>query len=135
MNIRERKQRLIAEINITPFTDVILVLLVIFMITTPLIMQSSIKVDLPHAASAKPSKNVRTQVDITITNENLLYLDDKLVTRKELKEKIELLYRNNPDLKVIFLSDKMVRFKEIVGVLDVLDGLGIKNLNIMAKNE
>ena len=58
MKASSRKQRLIAEINITPFTDVILVLLIIFMITTPLIIQSSIKVS--GAAIANPApKNLR----------------------------------------------------------------------------
>lgn len=129
MNTRYRKKRLMAEINITPFTDVILVLLIIFMITTPLIFQSSIKVNLPEARSAQPIQN-SDQAYITITNESLIYLDNALVTRKELKEKIAASYRNNPALKVILRSDRLVRFKDIVGVIDILNEIGIKNLNI-----
>ncbi len=76
-----------AEINITPFTDVILVLLVIFIITTPLISQTNIKVDLPKAKSAKPLEGAsQIQTEITITREGPVYLDGKLVTRRELKE-------------------------------------------------
>ena len=134
MNARSRKQNLIADINITPFTDVVLVLLIIFMITTPLIMQSGIKVDLPNATSATPT-NKTTQVEVTITNENLVYLDDQLITRRELKQKLSSLHNTNSELEVILLSDKMVKFKDIVAVLDILNGLGIKNLNIAAKQE
>ena len=137
MKRRLRKQQgLVAEINITPFTDVILVLLVIFMITTPLISQLSLKVRLPEAKSAKPVEAGRpTQAGITLTNEGLVYLDDKLVTKKELKERISILQENNPDLSVILRSDRLVKFKDIVNVLDILNGMGIKNLNIAATAE
>jgi len=129
-----RQQRLVAEINITPFTDVILVLLVIFMITTPLISQLSLKVRLPEAKSGKPIETAarHEQAAITITNEGLVYLDDKLVTRKELKDRMAVLHQNNPSIAVILRSDRMVQFKNIVGVLDILTELGIKNLNIAA---
>jgi len=136
MNIKSRKQKLVAEINITPFTDVILVLLVIFMITTPLITQSMIKVKLPQAKSGVPVEAARQiQAGITISNEGLIYLEEKLVTRKELREKIALIHEDNPGLSVILRSDRLVQFKNIVGVLDILSELGIKNLNIAATTE
>jgi len=135
MNVNSRKQRLIAEINITPFTDVILVLLIIFMITTPLIIQSGIKVNLPNAASAKPNSSAKQQVNITVTNENTLYVDDALVTKKELRQKVRVLHEDNPGLEVVLLSDKLVRFKDIVAVLDILNELGIRKLNIAAKQD
>ena len=125
-----------AEINITPFTDVILVLLIIFMITTPLIYQANIKVDLPDARSAKaPAKISQIQSDITITREGTVYLDDKLVTRKELREQVSALKQNNNDLSVTLRSDKFVRFQEIVSILDILTELGITKLNIAAAGE
>ncbi|MFH0855413.1 MAG: biopolymer transporter ExbD [Candidatus Omnitrophota bacterium] len=131
MNLRKPKQRLIAEINITPFTDVILVLLIIFMITTPLILQSSLKVNLPQASSAAPVNDM-SPVNIAITDEGVVYLDATVVTRKELKEKIGLRRKNNPSLGVIVSSDRLVRFKDIVGVLDILNAAGVRNLNIAA---
>ncbi|MCX5693157.1 MAG: biopolymer transporter ExbD [Candidatus Omnitrophica bacterium] len=123
-----------AEINITPFTDVILVLLIIFMITTPLILQSNIKVSLPEAASGKPLTNTR-QINITVSNDNSVYIDNKLVTRKELRAQIRMMHRDNPNLEVILFSDKMVKFKNIVSILDDLNEIGIRNLNIAAKVE
>lgn len=134
MNLRARKQRLIAEINITPFTDVILVLLIIFMITTPLILQSSLKVNLPQAASATPVKEMGP-ANIVITNEGAVYLDGALATRKELKERISARHRNNPALAVVVSSDRLVRFKDIVDILDILNAIGIRNLNIAATTE
>ncbi|MCX5704573.1 MAG: biopolymer transporter ExbD [Candidatus Omnitrophica bacterium] len=128
---KSRRQKLVSEINITPFTDVILVLLIIFMITTPLISQSGLKVKLPEAKSATPMKG-KEQAEITITNEGMVYLEEKLVTRKELKERMGAIYLNNSNIAVVLKADKLVNFKEIVGVLDVLNALGIKNLNIAA---
>jgi biopolymer transport protein ExbD len=123
-----------AEINITPFTDVILVLLIIFMITTPLILQSNIKVSLPEAASGKPLTRTK-QINITIAEDNSVYVDNKLVTRKELKAQVRMMYKDNPNIEVILFSDKTVRFKNIVSILDDLNEIGIKNLNIAAKIE
>ena len=129
-----RRQRLIAEINITPFTDVILVLLIIFMVTTPLILQSNIRVSLPSSTTGKPMEEAK-QIGIMVTNEGLIYLDNKLISRKLLKLEVSKIHQVNPGVEVILFSDKMVRFKDIVGLLDVLNELGIRNLNIATKTE
>ena len=134
MNRRSARPKIVAEINITPLTDVALTLLIIFMITTPLILQSSIKVNLPEAASGRPLTSTR-QINITVSGDNSVYLDDKLVTRKELISKVKMLHRNNQELEVLLFSDKTVRFKNIVSILDDLNEIGIKNLNIAAKVE
>jgi biopolymer transport protein ExbD len=129
-----KQQKLIAEINITPFTDVILVLLIIFMITTPLILQSNIRVNLPSSSTGQPPEQTR-QVSVMVTNEGMLYLDNKPVSRKTLKVDASKLLLANPDLEVILFSDKMVRFKDLVALLDIFNELGIKNLNIATKTE
>ncbi len=137
MNRRARRQGgLVSEINITPFTDVVLVLLIIFMITTPLISQSNIKVDLPQSRhGAALEKAQQSQADIAITREGTVYLDGKLVTGRDLREKVKALHKENPDLVVVVRSDKMVRFQDIVNVLDPLVELGISRLNIAATKE
>jgi biopolymer transport protein ExbD len=134
MNRRSAKLKIVSEINITPLTDVAITLLLIFMITTPLILQSSIKVNLPEAASGKPFTNTR-QINITVSSDNVMYIDNKLVTRKELISQVRMARRDNPELEVILFSDKMVRFKKIVSILDDLNEIGIKNLNIAANVE
>ena len=129
-----RKQKLIAEINITPFTDVILVLLIIFMITTPLILQSNIRVNLPSSTTGQPLEQTR-QISVMVTNEGMIYLDNKLISRKNLKAEVSKIHQVNPELEVILFSDRMVRFKDIVLLLDIFNELGIKNLNIATKTE
>ena len=129
-----KRQKLIAEINITPFTDVILVLLIIFMITTPLILQSNIRVNLPSSTTGQPLEQTR-QISVMVTTEGIIYLDNKLTSKKMLKAEVTRLHQANPELEVILFSDKMVRFKDIVGLLDIFNELGIKNLNIATKTE
>ena len=127
---RERPgQRILAEINITPFTDVILVLLIIFIVATPLLLESNISVRLPRTAGAPPLTDIE-QLYITITNESLVYLNKDLVTRKELKERMKVLHQRNPDRPVLLRADKSVRFENIVEIFDTLSAVGVKNLNI-----
>ncbi len=133
MKRRPRTRPLVAEINITPFTDVILVLLVIFMLATPLIYQSNIKVKLPESKSAEPRDAGKVkQTVVTITSEGMVYLDEKVVTHKELKSKIAAMKKTSPGLNVYLRSDQQTRFKDVVDVLDIMTALGISKLDIAA---
>ncbi len=128
---KSRRQRLVSEINITPFTDVILVLLVIFMVTTPLMSQATLKVKLPEAKSALPLDNGnQTKAYVTINNEGLLFLDGKIVTRQELKEKLGQIQKKNSEIGVVLRADRSARFKDVVEVLDSLNELAIAKLDI-----
>lgn len=128
-----RRQRFVAEINITPFTDVILVLLIIFMVAAPVIYQSNIKVKLPKVKAPAPQETGRQlQAVITITTEGIVYLDDKLVTHAELKEMIVTMHKEQPGMSVYLRADQQTRFKDVVDVFDLLTELGISNLDIMA---
>lgn len=128
------RERPITEINITPFTDVVLVLLVIFMITTPLILQSNIKVNLPTVTSAKSEKIVN-QVIITVTEKEGVYLGDKSVTVKDLETKITAMRTYNPDITVVLFSDGAAAFKNVAAVLGILNAAGVKDLNIAVNTE
>ncbi len=128
-----RKKQLVAEINITPFTDVILVLLVIFMVATPLIYQSNIKVKLPESRAAESNAVGQIkQTVVTITSEGMVYLDDQVVTSKELRDKIAAMQKANPGLSVYLRSDQQTRFKDVVDVLDIMTELGVSKLDIAA---
>ena len=124
MKRRMRKSKLMAEINITPFTDVVLVLLIIFMIATPFIYQSSLKVQLPRA-----SKSAETSRDIiiTINAQGDVFLDDAKVDLDTLKYKLLAATRSKPDTSVIINGDKNVRYDSVIQVMDVLTRAGVKN--------
>jgi biopolymer transport protein ExbD len=124
MRRRTKTPQLMAEINITPFTDVVLVLLIIFMIATPFIYQSSMKVQLPKATkSAETSRDVI----ITINAEGEVFFNDARIDLDALKDKLKAMAENNPDLSVIINGDKNVRYDAVIQVMDVLTQAGVKN--------
>jgi biopolymer transport protein ExbD len=134
MRSPSRRQKPFTEINTAPFTDIILVLMAIFMVATPLVLQSNIQVNLPGSKTGEPHKDAR-QISVMITSEGVIYLDNKVTSRKTLKAEVDRLHQENPGLEVTLLSDRMVRFKDIVGLLDIFNELEIKNLNIATKTE
>jgi biopolymer transport protein ExbD len=112
------------EINITPFTDVVLVLLIIFMIATPFIYQSSMKVQLPQASK---SEETSRDVIININAQGQVFLEDTKVDLEALKYKLTAMVRSKPDTSVIINGDKNVRYDSVVQVMDVLTRSGVKN--------
>jgi biopolymer transport protein TolR len=124
MKKRARKSKLMVEINITPFTDVVLVLLIIFMIATPFIYQSSMKVQLPQASK---SEETSRDVIININAQGQVFLEDAKVDLESLKHKLTAMVRSKPDTSVIINGDKNVRYDSVVQVMDVLTRSGVKN--------
>lgn len=123
---------IIAEINITPFTDVILVLLIIFMVATPLLSQSTIEIKLPEASSKDTVEDPKP-LYISITAEGVVYIENKVLTNKELTQKIQTMLEKDQNLKAIVAADQACRFQEVVRVIDTLKELGVKSLNIATK--
>lgn len=123
---------IIAEINITPFTDVILVLLIIFMVATPLLSQSTIEIKLPEASSKDTVEDPKP-LYISITAEGVVYIENKVLTNKELTQKIQAMLEKDQNLKAIVAADQACRFQEVVRVIDTLKELGVKSLNIATK--
>jgi biopolymer transport protein TolR len=113
-----------AEINITPFTDVVLVLLIIFMIATPFIYQSSMNVQLPQAST---SEETTRDVIVTINAKGEVFLDNKKMDLTTLKIRLSAAVRSKPDTSVIINGDKNVRYDAVVQVMDVLTRAGVKN--------
>jgi biopolymer transport protein TolR len=113
-----------SEINITPFTDVVLVLLIIFMIATPFIYQSSMKVQLPKASK---SEETSRDIIININAQGDVFLEDAKVDLGTLKYKLMAMVRSKPDASVIINGDKNVRYDSVIQVMDVLTQSGVKN--------
>jgi biopolymer transport protein ExbD len=113
-----------AEINITPFTDVVLVLLIIFMIATPFIYQSSMKVQLPQVSK---SEETSRDIIITINAQGDVFLEDNKLDLESLKYRLTAMVKNKPDTSVIINGDKNVKYDSVMQVMDVLTRSGVKN--------
>jgi biopolymer transport protein TolR len=124
MKRRMRKSKLMSEINITPFTDVVLVLLIIFMIATPFIYQSSMKVQLPKASK---SEETSRDIIININAQGDVFLEDAKVDLGTLKYKLMAMVRSKPGASVIVNGDKNVKYDSVIQVMDVLTQSGVRN--------
>jgi biopolymer transport protein ExbD len=124
MNKPIKRSKVMAEINITPFTDVVLVLLVIFMITTPLMLQPGIKLKLPDvkAAETETGKTINIMIDASGT----VYLNDKKAEISELKATVKTRLTANPDMPVVVKADKAVKYDAVIQVIDAAKQAGAK---------
>jgi biopolymer transport protein TolR len=124
MNRKMRKPKIMAEINITPFTDVVLVLLIIFMIATPFIYQSSLNVQLPQAS--KSEETTRDMI-VTIDHRGEVFLDNTKMDLRTLKMKLLSAVRSKPNTSVIINGDKDVKYDSVIQVMDIITQAGVKN--------
>jgi biopolymer transport protein TolR len=123
-----RRRGIIAEINVTPLVDIMLVLLIIFMLTAHLIAKQAIEVELPRAANATTLKP--TTLAITLTKEGTLYLDDKPVTPDALRAAVAAAVAKDPKTQAVITGDKAVSHGRVVWVLDVVKSLGVTSFAI-----
>lgn len=131
-NGRRRTQTALADINITPLVDVVLVLLLIFMLTAP-VLQSGIDVAIPHTRSTQTLTEERTVV--TIDKDQNVYLQangaDKLVNIADLTE---LLKSGDPTGKTIYVrADERVPFGAFANVMESVKSSGINNISIVTQ--
>ncbi|HUN87051.1 MAG TPA: biopolymer transporter ExbD [Terracidiphilus sp.] len=120
----------LADINITPLVDVVLVLLVIFMITAP-VLQSGIEVQVPKTRTVKEI-TVPRQV-LTIDRDSQVFLGDKLVTLHELPQKLRQ-PGVDPSKQVVYLrADQRVPFGAFASLMDAVKQAGISNISIVTQ--
>ena len=120
----------LSNINVTPFVDVMLVLLVIFMVTAPIIQQG-VEVNLPQAKASPVTDEVEPLI-VTVSREGQVYLNDNEVTPAELRTKL-LAIRNLDTQKPVYLrADRDVRYGSVIATIGEIKGAGIEKLGMMA---
>ena len=120
--------RMITEINVTPLVDITLVLLIIFMVTTSYIVNPTIKVDLPKAATG--SEQVKTTLGLTLTKDGALYLNGEATSDEKVTQFIGRELLKNPDLQAIIAADKVVPHGSVVHLIDLVKRAGIHRFAI-----
>jgi len=118
----------IAEINIVPFVDIILVVLIIFMVTTPLIMKPSINIKLPKAVSG--DETTPSKLNITITSKGDILLNGKPSSKEEVNRYSKALVTKNPTVQAIISADKDISHGTVVSVIDAVKSAGVKKFAI-----
>lgn len=118
------KSRMMSEINITPFTDVVLVLLIVFMVATPALYESGLKVELPQGTTAEDTSR---DVVITIDAQGDIYLDGIRVELVELRETMRERVESGENMPVIVDGDRNVKYDHVVQVMDALAQAGVRS--------
>ncbi len=128
-----KKKNLKAEINVVPYIDVMLVLLIIFMILSPLLIQG-IEVNLPKTDTTKMSIQSEPLV-ISIDESGQYYInvgeESLSIDLEELKRKSKVIYEANPDIEVVFQSDKDVSFDFVAKAMASVQSVGISKIGIV----
>ncbi|MES2355189.1 MAG: protein TolR [Pseudomonadota bacterium] len=131
-----RERKLMNQINVVPYIDVMLVLLIIFMITAPLITPGQIELPSIGKTQDTPTQPIEIQIK---ANGHLLIRDTakestaKSVDREDLIDAIRQKQGKNPDKAVVIAADKSVRYEEVLKVMDVLQQNQVKRIGLLAK--
>jgi biopolymer transport protein TolR len=118
----------ISEINIVPFVDIILVVLIIFMITTPFILKPSININLPKAASGEDT--IPSEMTITVAADGQTQLNGKPASDDEISSFAKQALTKTPEVQAIISADKDVSHGRVIGVIDLVKSAGITKFAI-----
>jgi biopolymer transport protein TolR len=126
---RGKKRARMSEINVTPMVDVMLVLLIIFMVTAPMIT-AGINVDLPET-NAAASRSDAKPLEITVDREGKIYIAQTRVARKDLGNKLVEIHKDNPDRLIYLRGDKKVNYGRFAEVMGEVSAAGFKKITLL----
>ena len=131
MDVGESRQDLISDINVTPLVDVMLVLLIIFMVTAPMMMHG-VKVNLPVTES-KSIKSKEDPLILSITNKKLIFIENYKVEIGALKEKLEKIFANRAQKEIFLQADKNVPYGFVIKVMSQVKEAGVTKIGMITE--
>ena len=129
--IQGNGKRFMSDINVTPFVDVMLVLLIIFMVTAPMMMQG-VEVDLPQTTT----RNIKSQEDpliLTVNRDREIFLESARVDAKDLETKLKKIFEYRRDKEVLFRADKDLPYGFVMEVVAGIKRAGIDKLGMVTE--
>ena len=128
---RRGKYQPLAEINVTPFVDVMLVLLIVFMVTAPLLVPG-VKVDLPNS-SAKPLSQDDKPIEITLDRNGAIFLQQTKLSAEELIPKLLAISNGRKDMRIYIRGDKQLSYGSVMAVIGDISGAGFKKVALQSE--
>jgi biopolymer transport protein ExbD len=127
-----KRNIVISEINITPFTDIVLVLLIIFMITAPMLMQPSIKVNLPKTQISDSEDT--SNIEVLISKNGYVYIQGKQIHDSNVAGVMRILMSSHPDKTAIIKGDREVQYDYIIQFIDKAKKAGVTKFALAVDN-
>jgi biopolymer transport protein TolR len=128
---RHRRYRPLSEINVTPFVDVMLVLLIVFMVTAPL-LTVGVPVDLPET-EAQTISDPQEPLVISVDREGMVYLQDTAIELDKLVPRLIAITGSNPDAKIFVRGDRAIAYGRIMEVMGLVNAAGFKKVALIAE--
>jgi biopolymer transport protein TolR len=125
------EKRFMSDINVTPLVDVMLVLLIIFMVTAPMMMQG-VEVNLPQT-TAKSIKTPQDPLILTIDKKRKIFLEDQVIKMDELETKVKTIFKYRRDKQVLLRADKEVPYGFVIKVIAGVKRAGIDKLGMVTE--
>lgn len=128
---RLRRYSAMADINVTPFVDVMLVLLIVFMISAPLMTQG-VQVSLPET-SAAPIQDQNDPIQVTIKRDGSYYLEQRRVDEADLLRRLQAIQKVRPKASIIMRADKNVSYGRVMQVMSALQTAGLTDVGLVTE--
>ncbi len=125
------KAGLNSEINVTPLVDVCLVLLIIFMVVTPM-LQKGVPINLPITEDPEKTPDTEKQLQISVKSDGSVYLGPTVVRKDQVQSQLEEIHQRTPDREIAVKGDRTVKYGDVLDVLKSLREVGFNNVGLIA---
>src|ERR1041385_7992232 len=121
-----------SDINVTPLVDVCLVLLIIFMVVTPM-LQKGVPVNLPVTEDPEKTPDTEKQLQISVKSDGSVYLGPTVVMKQQVQSELEQIHQRTPDREIAVKGDKLVKYGAVLDVLTACREVGFNNVGLSAQ--
>ena len=131
------RDKLQSDINVTPLVDVCLVLLIIFMVVTPM-LQKGVSVQIPQTDNPdkKPESSKQKLISVSYTSPPAYYMDDpKILSKAEFQNKLDELYQRNPSAELVIKADQRLKYGDVKEVFKMCKDAGFQDVGLIAEKK
>lgn len=127
-----RKYRAMSEINVTPFIDVMLVLLIVFMVTAPL-LNAGVPIDLPKSEASPVNAQDEKPLEVSVDKGNQIFIGEQKVTRAELITKLSAITNNDMERRVFIRADQGIEYGAVMDVIGAISKAGYRKVALVSQ--
>ena len=121
-----------SDINVTPMADVMLVLLIIFMVVTPM-LQKGVPINLPVTEDPEKTPDTEKQLQISVKSDGTVYLGSLAVRKEQVNSELEQMHQKNPDREIAVKGDRSAKYGAVIDVLKACRDVGFNNVGLIAQ--